>query len=294
MNKKLKIIYLANFGNKGSNFIEEDIKLALEKLGHEVIQVHEKDFKNVLNIKADILLFHKAGVGRYISLQDFIVLLNHVTCKKVMWFFDPIKLYPEREEQIETIAQYIDYGFLVDDTWRRRHKFDNLYSLKEGIGTQYKGVIKKEFECDVAFAGNPYGEREEFVTILKQRFGNRFKIFNDVFGQDLADLCVSAKVMVAPPYPTNEFYWSSRIYLTTGLGGFMVHPDCYGLKEEFKEGTHFAGYKGMNELIITIEYFLDHEEERKQIQEQGQRKCLEVAKFEDRLKTMLEVIYEKQ
>jgi hypothetical protein len=287
----MKIIYFANFNNVNSNFIEEDIKLALERLGHEVIPVHERDYSKLQNIKADMFLFHKGGVGRYISLSDFIVLLNHITCKKVMWYFDPIKLIPERENEIETISQYIDYGFLVDDTWRRRHKFDNLYSLKEGIGKIFEGNVRKEFECDIAFAGNPYGKREEFITILKQKYGNRFKVFNTVFGQDLADLCVSAKITVAPDFPTNEFYWSSRIYLTLGLGGFMVHPDCYGLKPELIEGTHFAGYKGMNELIATIDYFLENEEQRKTIQKQGQEKVLQSCNFIDRLETMLEIVF---
>jgi hypothetical protein len=291
MDKKLKIIYFANFNNQGSNFIEEDIKSALEKLGHEVIPVHEKDFKKVQNIKADMFLFHKGGVGRYLSLQDFVLLLNHITCKKVMWYFDPIKLYPEREVEIETISQYIDYGFLVDDTWRRRHKFTNLYSLKEGIGTIFKGKERDEFKCDVAFVGSLYGKREEFVAILKQHYGNRFKVFNGVYGQDLADLCVSAKVTIAPDYPTNEFYWSSRIYLTLGLGGFLVHPDCYGLKPELIEGTHFAGYKGMNELIATIDYFLEREEDRKKISKQGQEVVQRLCTFENRLETMIDTVF---
>ncbi len=288
----MKIIYLGNFGNVNSNHPEEDIKSALEELGHEVIPVHEKDIKKVLDIKADMLLFHKAGIGRYIELPDWIMMLNHIVCKKVMWYFDPIKLFAQRETGIETIAQYIDYGFLVDDTWRRRHKFNNLYSLKEGIGTVYQGKVRDEFKCDIAFAGNIYGRREEFIGLLKSQYGDRFKVFTNVFNQDLADLCVSAKIIVAPDYPTNEFYWSSRFYLTLGLGGFLVHPDLYGLKEEFEEGTHFAGYKGMNELIITIDYFLEHEQERKAIQEQGQKKCLEIATFKKRLEQMLNIIYE--
>jgi len=286
----MKVIYLANFNNVPSNFVEEDIKYALEELGHEVIPVHEKDYKKVLNMKADMLLFHKAGIGRYISLQDWIVMLNHITCKKVMWYFDPIKLLPEREQIVETISQYIDYGFLVDDTWRRRHKFDNLYSLKEGIGTVFEGKVRDEFKCDVAFMGKLYGVREQFAGILKDRYRDKFKIFENAYGQNLADACVSAKIVVAPPYPTNEFYWSSRFYLTTGLGGFMVHPDCYGLKEEFEEGKHFAGYRGMDELIPTIDYFLEHEQERKAIQQEGQRRTLEVARFKNRLQTMLDIV----
>ena len=51
----MKIIYLGNFGNVNSNHIEEDIKSALEELGHEVIPVHEKDYKDISKIKADML-----------------------------------------------------------------------------------------------------------------------------------------------------------------------------------------------------------------------------------------------
>jgi hypothetical protein len=287
----MRIIYLANFNNIGSNFIEEDIQKALEKLGHEVIPVHERDYKNVKNIKADMFLFHQGGIGKHITLQDFVVMLNHITCKKVMWYFDPIKLLPAREEIIETLSQYIDYGFLVDDTWRRRHKFNNLYSLKEGIGTIYKGKVREELKCDIAFAGTPYGKREEFIAVLKQHYGNKFKAFNNVFGQDMADLCASSKIIVAPYYPTNEFYWSSRIYLTLGLGGFLVHPDCYGLKPELIEGTHFAGYKNMKELVMTIDYFLEKEKDRKQIQKQGQEKVLQSCNFIDRLETMIDIVF---
>lgn len=287
----MKILYLGNFGNVGSNYVEEDIKSALEELGHEVIPVHEKDVKTVPNTKADMLLFHKAGVGKYISLAEWIEVLNHVVCKKVMWFFDPIQLFRQRETDIETIAEYIDYGFLVDDTWRRRHKFNNLYSLKEGIGTVYQGKVRDEFKFDIVFVGSLYGKREEFAGRLKGRYGNRFHVASNCYGQDLADLSVSTKIIVAPDFPTNEFYWSSRFYLTLGLGGFMVHPDCYGLRDEFEEGKHFAGYKGMNELFMTIDYYLEHEEERKQIQMEGQVRCLEVATFQHRLQTMLDTIY---
>ena len=115
-------------------------------------------------------------------------------------------------------------------------------------------------------------------------------MFNDVFGQDLADLCVSAKIIVAPDYPSNEFYWSSRFYLTTGLGGFLVHPDLYGLREEFTEGKHFAGYKGPQELVSTIDYYLENEKAREAIQKEGQKRCLEIATFKHRIKEMLDYV----
>ena len=291
--EKLKIIYLGHFDNLNSNNTEENIKDAFEQLGHEVIAVHEKDIATLPKYKGDVLLFHKAGVGKYIELERWVQMLNHITYKKVMWYLDPIDLVKGRDQYIETMAEYIEYGFLVDDTWRRRHKFKNLYSLKEGLGTVYKGEPKEQFKCDIAFAGSIYGDRENFISFLKFKYGDKFKVFNNAFNQDLADLCVSAKITVAPNFPTNEFYWSSRIYLTLGLGGFLVHPDLYGLKEEFEEGKHFAGYKGLEELVQTIDYYLTNDEARKAIQVEGQKECLRTATFKHRVKQMLEIIYGK-
>lgn len=282
----MKILYFSHFDNLNSNHIEEAIKKAFEDLGHEVVAVHEKDWRKLSGIKADMFLFHKAGVGTHIDLFRFIEILNHITCKKVCWYLD--KVFGDREDYIEGIAEYIDYGFLVDDTWRRRHKFDNFHCLREGVIDSYIGNPKDEYKCDVAYAGSTYGDREEFVRTLMGYYGNRFKVFNDIFGTELADLHASAKVIVAPKFPSDEFYWSSRFYLTLGSRGFLVHPDLYGLKEEFEEGKHFAGYKGMNELIPTIDYFLEHEEERLSIQQQGYKRCLEVATIKHRVKQILE------
>ena len=306
--KKLKIIYLGNFSNTGSDRTEEHIKYAFEQLGHEVITIDEKEFfqeentegvltspdMKILNIKnPDLFLFHKAGVGSVITQDYFIKLLNYITCKKVCWYFD--KVFPDREEYIEAVADYSDYVFMTDDTFVRRHNYKNLHCLRQGIGNEDTslGKFKKEYECDVAFTGNVYGVRGEFVRLLDNKYGDKFKLFNNVFNRDLYDLCASAKILVALNFPEDEFYWSSRIYMTLGSGGFIVHPDLYGLKEELIEGRHFAGYKDIREMLGTIDYFLKHEDKRKRIQEEGYRHCIKNLTYQHRIEQMLKKIYEK-
>lgn len=289
--KKLTILYLGNFGNKKSDNTESHIVNAFEELGHKVIKVNEEDFGEVLDYKPDLFLYHKAGIGTYLSLNQWVKILAHITCPKVCWYFD--KIWNARVEFIETITQFTDYVFLTDDTWRRRHKYNNVYCLMQGIGKKYKGIPREKYKCDVAFAGEVYSqERQAFVGILKNYYGDRFKVFSDVFNRDLADLCASAKIMVSPDSFIDEFRWSSRFYMTLGNEGFLVHPDLYGLKKEFTEGKHFAGYKNVEELILTIDYFLEHEEERKAIQRQGHKRCWQVATYKLRVEEMLSKIYE--
>lgn len=296
----MKIIYLGNFNNKDSDKTEEHIKYAFEQLGHEVIAVPESNLVSgendmaaeVLNIEnPDLFLFHKGGVGSVITLDLLVKLLNYITCKKVFWYFD--KVFPDREEYIENVTPYVDYGFLTDDTYLRRHNSKNLSCLRQGIGNEDTsfGKFRKEYECDIAFVGNPYGERAEFIKTLSQAYGDRFKVFNNVFNRDLYDLCASAKVIVAPTYPNDEFYWSSRIYMILGSGGFLIHPDLYGLKDEFEEGKHFIGYKTIEEMMVAINYFTDpkHEEERSKIQMAGYKQCHKIATYKDRIKQMLKI-----
>lgn len=294
--KKLKIIYLGNFGNENSDKTEEHIKDAFEQLGHEVVAIKESSFTadDILAVKdPDLFLFHKGGLSVNFPLETLIKVLNYLTCKKVFWYFD--KVFPDREEYIESIADYVDIGFLTDDTYLRRHKFKNLFCLRQGIGQEETslGSLKKEYECDIAFTGNIYSEdRRQMEMLLKSIYGDKFKVFDNVFNRDLYDLCASAKIVLAPMYPNDEFYWSSRIYMVLGSGGFLIHPDLYGLKEEFEEGKHFAGYKTIKEMKDTIDFFLEHKPERKMIQQEGYQHCIENYTYQNRVEEMLKKIYE--
>lgn len=295
----MKVIYLGNHNNPEnvSDTTEKHITYAFEKLGHEVICLDENEanITDILKIeKPDLFFFHKGGLHKNIPLDLMGKLLCHLTCKKAFWYFDKV-FYERRQSEpyIEEMLKYVDAGFLTDGTWIRRHKYKNLHWLNQGIGAEDKviGKFRKEYECDVAFLGSPYGEeRMEFVALLQQKYGNKFKVFQNVFNKDLYDLSVSAKVIVAPPYPSEEFYWSSRFYMTLGSGGFLVHPDLYGLKEEFESDKHFVGYKNMKEMLMIIDFFLGGNEERRQIQKAGQEQCLKVATYEHRIKEMLKII----
>ena len=301
--KKLKIIYLGNFENPFSDATEKHIKYAFEMLGHEVIPINEQDFteEDILKIKdPDMFLFHKGGTGFGFSMDKLINLLCYLTCKKVFWYFDRaiyvgLPIREDRTRFVENLARYSDYGFMTDDTWIRRHKYTNLYPLMQGIGNEdvSLGKYRKEFDHDIVFTGSIYPPRDRFVELLISRYGNRFKAYNDVFGRDLYDLCASAKIIVAPMYPSDDFHWSSRIYMILGSGGFLVHPDLYGLRKHFTEGKHFVGYTNAQELIETIDYFLDpkHEEQRKAIQMEGWKHCINNHTYLHRVKEMLDIVY---
>ena len=288
----MKIIYFGNHENKGSDVTEKHIKFALEKLGNEVVCIDETNWKRSDVIReakdSDIFLFHKAGIRDQNSYQKVMDLLANVTCKKVCWYFD--KVWGDREAIIEAFLPFIDKMFITDDTWVKKHNFKNVEILRQGIGAEDTslGTFKPELATDIAFVGTVYGDRQEFVRKLKDRYGEKLRVFGNIFNRDLYDLMASTKIVIAPDSPGDDFYWSSRVYMILGSGGFLLHPKYEGLKEEFTHKEHFITYNDFEDMCSKIDYYLVNEKKRKVIQQAGYEKCIKEFNYLTRCKMLLE------
>jgi hypothetical protein len=284
--KKLKIIYWANHSNFASDSTEKHISSALRELGHEVVEVPETE--NPVPYKGDLFLFHKGGENNGVHPAELVDILSQITYKKVCWYFD--KIWNQREQWMNMIIPFTDLVFMTDETWARRHVYQNVKILHQGVGDSNTklGKANKRYECDVAFTGSIYGKRQEFIDMLKYYFPEgRFRVFDNVFNQDLNDLCATAKVIVAPKFPSDDYYWSSRVYMVTGAGGFMVHPKLEGLKEEFEDGKEIVMYNTDDEMINKILHYLENDKERKAIQKAGHKKCSTKYTYKERVKELL-------
>ncbi len=298
----MKIVYFANFSKNNILKREGDILKALKTLGNEVIPIEEDGFdvKKLIETanKSDLFLFHHGAVtvdssiDFQLSLMRLDTILKNITCKKAFWFFE--KSIGMGENFLGAITPLVDYGFLNDDTWIRRHRYANLYPMHLAFGEPplLKGKYRKEYDCDVVFMGNIYLTRRPFMESMKEAFGDKFKIYNDKFGQDFADMCKSAKVIVSPKSPFEDFYWSDRIYQTLAAKGFLIHPKLEGLKEEFKDKICFETYSSWEELEDKVKYWIQEnkEKERQEISTRGKKFVIERFSYGNRLKEMLEII----
>jgi spore maturation protein CgeB len=120
------------------------------------------------------------------------------------------------------------------------------------------GKAVPELLCDIALIGNVYGERENEVSFIKERFGSRVKIFTDKFGKDFANVVKSAKVVLDYSYPFDDFYWSDRIYKVMACGGVFITQRTQGLTDEgFEDGKHYFNYFKEAEVVALLETLLD-------------------------------------
>lgn len=281
----MKIVYFANFGNKNSDSTEEHIAYSLNKLGHIVFKIPEST-PEMIPKDCDLFLFHKGGFHLDRALK-------RVNYPKVFWYFD--KIWHGREDWMRQVTPRVDFGFLTDETWLKAHPSEKMVVLRQGIGNETNYIGKPDparFRGKIAFTGSVYKGREEFIETLRKTFGNDFQIYNNVFGRDLYDLCATIPIILAPPFPSDDFYWSSRIYMVLGSGGFLVHPRLAGLKEcdGLIDGVHYAGYNDEFEMIEQIRHYLVFPKKRKEIQMQGYKYVTKELNYTNRCQKLLEIL----
>ena len=275
----MRIVYLYNPSAKlASDDTEGHIRKGLEALGHEVIMVPEEQAFNALKIKADWLLFHKGG--------PFIhSLLARLKYKKMCWYFD--KIWNSRVDWAERTLPLVDLMIVTDGDWELIHRSPKVKILHQGCGESMAGQLRKEYKGNIGFTGSIYEGREEWNDFMQETFDSDFHVYGDVFGGKLFDLCASTRVMVAPEFPSTDYYWSSRVYLTLGAGGFLIHPRCKDLGHEYVENRHFVAYSTRKELVAKVDYYLGHTEERERIRRAGMRHTLEHYTYAERVKILM-------
>lgn len=275
----MKILYYAKHGPH-DNCDEDAIAHGLRVLGHEVTCVEETTGTSDPALRRlskghDFCLFHKVEAPA------------DVVCPRVFWYFDLME-YDERETASETddplaqrvantwfhrgvqrrawatavephclVAFYTDGDWVAKDPAKRVHLCQGADERTAGYGTPLK-----ESWPPILFTGmtNHGVRRMRFLSALEARYGGRFQVFGHIpryrkHGRDLADLFASVKVVVAPDGPSTDRYWSNRIFLTTGLGGFMLHPYCAKLTEQYHNWRHWI-YRSQDHLYQMIDHYL--------------------------------------
>jgi hypothetical protein len=294
----MKIVYICDPQNE--RLPDKEILYSLKKKGEvTVLDVRKIDLKKSIKVvlNCDMVLFHgemgNFDRATYLFVLDRLrVLLEGTKAKKVLWMMD--KIWGQRFDLLLYFHDVVDYIFVNDDTWLRRFQSEKVFPLHSAASEKIiKGKFRKELACDVAFIGEITPERQNELKFLKDKFGGRLKVFNNKFGKNLADLCKSAKVIVCPRNPFDDFFWSDRIYKILSYGGICVHPRTQGLRDQgFLEGKHYFDYYQEQELFVTVGALFDKGADKvtKQIRKMGQEFVMQNHTYSQRISELLNKI----
>ena len=147
-----------------------------------------------------------------------------------------------------------------------------------------------------------YPERAELVAHLADTYRSRFFHYGHggnmraVREQQLADIYASSCVIVgdacfanSPPHMRTRNYWSDRVPITLGHGGFLVHPWIPGLARWLDTGRHYVTHVpgDWDDLDAQIGAYLCAPGERAAIAEQGRAHVLRTSTWRHRMADVL-------
>jgi len=246
----MRVLFVAKH-DSGDNDDEGAIAHAFRELGHEVECLQEqrrKRTKLLASCEADFCLFLK-----WPTVSELIETSKRMPC--FFYYFDMVESVEgdpslrtrslSRVQWMFDVMPHIKLGFCTDGDWVAKMG-GPLRHLMQGFDGRKACLLERSVASmapQVLFTGmvNHGCKRVEHIERLKAKYGENFIIVGNrgprgrVHGRELAQVFASTKVVVAPDGPSTDRYWSNRVYLTTGLGGFIVHPYCAGLAEQYPQ-----------------------------------------------------------
>lgn len=316
----MKILYVAKH-DSGDNDDEGSIRFSLEKLGHEVCLVHEKrrhrtsqQQHDLETGKFDFCLIHKHEVVSEIAQVA-------KRCPVVFWYFDMVRSVvndPSLLKRSETrvrwmydVVPHVVAGFCTDGDWVKAMNHqdggpaffeDKLVWLAQGADERVTGFgevdpVKEIVGAPILFTGMKHHGRERAAHVdhLQERYRGDFQVMGDggprrrKHGRELADVFASTEVVVAPNGPNTDRYWSNRVYLTLGFGGFLLHPYCERLTEHYTP-DELVTYRSVEECDELIDFYLRHPDERFEVQTRGYARTMLEHTYRRRCETLVETV----
>ena len=296
-------------GNHSVSFsTESHLAWTFEYLGWEVIRLQENKttVEDVVSAANSSDLFLWVRTHGWEVQGDVHSMLDRINVPTVGFHLDRywgLDILDRRESMIGVHPWWhVDYLFTADGGNQENFKAKgvNHYWLPPAVVEKecYPGTQKDEYKVDVAFVGSKgyhpeYKERGQLIDWLEETYGSRFRRFAGDSGgtvreQALNDLYASVKVVVGDScFAGSPYYYSDRVPETIGRHGFLIHPETKGL---FIEGLVTYRPNDFADLKEKIDYYLEHDDERRNCIEKGSIDVKKNHTYTNRVKQMLKVV----
>lgn len=280
------------------------IKYAFEQLGHEIravdarLQPHDS-YKVACDFKPDLIFCSRTQALTWKVTEIKAKFKNAIAC---VWNVDTRHSINEWSHLFPLIRA-CDYYFVVADKlipqWRIINP--NTHWLPQGLQNEVynkpgtlAGEDAKKYACDASFAGTRTGHHKSRVPYLKavEKMGIDFRQWGclgvpRVYDEEHNKMVALSKINIAcSGWPGNGKYSSVRNYKILGAGGFLLELEREGLYGLFPLNI-FDCYWTPQELVEKVQYWMEHEKERREIAERGYKWVHENATYTHRIRDAL-------
>lgn len=311
----MRIAFLGNFNVPYTS--ESHYAATLEKMGHKVIRMQETNVSTdrVYMTAVDCDLFfwvhtHGWELKGNRTMSEVLRQLDRRNVPSVAYHLDLYMGLRRWNEYHDHEYFRVKHFFTVDKLmadWLNENTSTIGHYLPAGVFENecYMAEPVEQLKYDVIFVGSKkyhqeWSYRPKLIEWLEKTYGNRFGHFgNDgmgtIRGDALNKLYASAKVVVGDTLCINfdyPYYWSDRIYETTGRGGVIVHPYIKGLEEEFtdRQDLLFYQYGDFDDLKTKIDELLKDDEYREKLRRNGFERTKNEHTYTQRLQTIIDTV----
>jgi len=210
-----------------------------------------------------------------------------------LWYYDRVHGYdaePSRLEWMRRVAPLCRVAF-VTDAGLATTDWANWHVLRQGVSRPTIEMIEvpEQDREDLAFVGQLYGDRWDELVAIRRQF--RVNVISNIFGRELSAVIRRHRIILGPSYPSAPGYWSDRVYVVLGHGGFFLAPEVSGMRDEgITPGVHYALLGA--DPVRDVQDWLARPEERARIARQGQELVLSRFTYEDRVRELCATIAE--
>ena len=237
--------------------------------------IHRKILKQI----PDLVLIYSKDIP-YSVLEEI-----RTRCQTAMFYPDPEATC---DKKLIRHGRLVDYLFITNKSQIEELKSLGIKSplyCMQGCDRDVHRIIatrNRKWYSDVGFIGRPRKDhRVKLLQAVNQNFdfkawGAQWRDYDltclkpRIYPKEFAKICYATKIMLGcDPSFELEGYFSNRTWITLGCGGFLLTNYSPGLEKIFTKGEHLEWYHDQEECLELIRYYLQHEDRRKQIAQNG-------------------------
>ncbi|MFN3531093.1 MAG: glycosyltransferase [Candidatus Brocadia sp.] len=280
--RKLRVILigarLSNYPWGTENFIHK----ALSEFGHDVIDIDLRRDCNrigeIHKIPADLVIVYK-GSGLNPRL------LEMLSCQAILWYPDDVLTVQHAQEDLQKNGYAYDRVYYFDRAGLEKlRQMGITHSTFLPLATApaiYKYLPGTEKKHDVVFVGNIYPNRRALLDQLKRKF-NVFETM--AFMEDMVRIFNEAKIVLN--LGIGKTGYQLRVFEALGCRSFLLTNEINMNDRLFKDKEHLVYFNEQN-IEDLISYYLNHEDEREAIAENGYREVCAKHTFKHRMHQIL-------
>lgn len=190
-----------------------------------------------------------------------------------------------------TIVKYLTEGFDP-----REHKKEII--TESDIEKYGHDVVFAGSKSEIYKTPRPYGRIGLIEYLTNKGIDLNLISFNihgaDKFlGEDHNKICQCSKIVLGHCGWSNiSLANSARDFRVTAAGGFLLTEYVQDMEEFFEIGKEIETYRTPEECVEKINYYLEHDEERKEIAERGYSRAIRDHSFSKRFEKVLKDVSE--